>query len=240
MSESSIVPVRGPRWTHKRLVDMLTDCYGPSSRGALDVAGVAAHLGVSTSTVRRWLRSSNGPPSRVRPGAPRERITQLQRASDFAEEDSERRYRFALRAIEQVGRGDITPAWRAHGWLDEHIVAIFKVHGKPWHQIVFTKGNRRAMNGLRLRGTVVGAVMVPNRFHAIVVAHLVMLRQQKWRVCPAESQLDSGRTQVWMSDAPPINLEELAAAAVLAAGGCRSPRGLIGGGAACGMEVGRP
>jgi predicted DNA-binding transcriptional regulator AlpA len=37
---------------------MLLDCYGPTPRGAMDVATVAHYAGVSPSTVWRWLSQS--------------------------------------------------------------------------------------------------------------------------------------------------------------------------------------
>ena len=57
-----IRPAHGPRWTRKRLTTMLLDCYGPTPRGAVDVAAIAHYAGVSPSTVRRWLSK---PPTRI-------------------------------------------------------------------------------------------------------------------------------------------------------------------------------
>ncbi|MFL0176384.1 hypothetical protein [Mycobacterium sp. SMC-13] len=87
-----VKPVKGPRWTQKRLVDMLIECYGPSARGPVDVAAVAAHVDVTPATVRRWLHNPDGPPSRTPARVPPDRIRQLQRAPDTAEEEQERRY----------------------------------------------------------------------------------------------------------------------------------------------------
>ena len=53
----AIRPARGPRWTRKRLIGMLLDCYGPTARGSVDIAAVADYAGVSPSTVRRWISS---------------------------------------------------------------------------------------------------------------------------------------------------------------------------------------
>ena len=204
-------PVRGPRWTQKRFVDMLVDCYGPSSRGPIDVAAVAAHVGVTPTTVRRWLKDDRGTPSRITAGLPRHRLPQLQRASEKVESRNEGRYLYALEAIDLVERGNIISPWQTQGWLAEHTVAVVEVHGKPWWQVAVTKANALAMMRLRGRGTILDTVAVPDRFHAQVLAHNVMLRQQNWRVCPAESQLSIGRTQVWMADAPAIDLTGMAA-----------------------------
>ena len=34
---TGIRPIQGPRWTRKRLIAMLVDCYGPTPRGGVDV-----------------------------------------------------------------------------------------------------------------------------------------------------------------------------------------------------------
>jgi hypothetical protein len=54
------------------------------------------------------------------------------------------------------------------------------------------------------------SVTLPTRFHAQVLAHAVMTRQQAWRVHPTPQQLAAGRTHVWMSDAPAVDLTALA------------------------------
>src|SRR5688500_17809093 len=83
-ADSAIRPVPGPRWTRKRLIGMLTDCYGPTPRGAVNVAAVAAYAGVSPSTVRRWIaRGQQG--NRRKPAIPKHRITQLQRGPEVVE-----------------------------------------------------------------------------------------------------------------------------------------------------------
>lgn len=121
-----------------------------------------------------------------------------------------------------IEHGETIPPWRNQGYLDEHTVAIIAVNGKPWQQVVFTKANQRAMAAIHRRGKLVSTVTVPNRFHAIAVTNFVMLRQQEWRVYPAESQLEIGRTQVWMADAPAVDLDALAAAvAAIAAASAR-------------------
>lgn len=190
---------------------MLIDCYGPSTRGPVDIAAVANHVGLTPAAVRRWLRPQNGPPSRVRAALPRERITQLQRARPDVEEAATRRYLYAIGAIEMINRGESIPPWHTQGWLDEHTVAIVAVNFKPWQQVVVTKGNERALTALRRRATILQTQLTPNRFQAQVLAHNVMVRQQNWRVYPAETQLAIGRTQVWMDDAPPVDLQALEA-----------------------------
>jgi hypothetical protein len=190
---------------------MLIDCYGPTPRGAVDVDAVAQYVGVTPSTVRRWIRG--GPrANRRRPTIPQRRIAQLQRGPQIVERRSEQQYQYALEALGALGdESSILPVWRQQGWLDQHSVAIVEIHGKPWHQVVVTKANRRAIDALRRRATVLDSITLPTRFHAQVLAHAVMTRQQAWRVHPTPQQLAQGRTQVWMADAPPVKLAALLA-----------------------------
>lgn len=199
-------PAPGPRWTRKRLLQMLIDCYGPSTRGPLDVNAAADHAGVTPTTVRRWI----APSGHRRPHIPAERITQLQLGSALTERRAAQQYGYAVNAIDKIANGDILPAWTRQKWLDDHTVMIVEVHDKPWHQVVDTRGEKRALAELQRRATIIETATVPTRFHAQVLAHRVMQRQQNWRVHPAKSQLATGRTRVWMADAPPVDLAALA------------------------------
>ena len=211
-ADSLIRPVPGPRWTSKRLIGMLIDCYGPTPRGAVNVAAVADYAGVSSSTVRRWIAGGQQQDRRRRkPAIPKHRVTQLQRGPEVVERRNQQQYQYALDGLGSLGDDQaILPAWRQQGWLNEHTVAIVEIHGKPWHQVVVTKANKRALDELRRRATLLGSVTLPSRFHAQVLTHAVMTRQQAWRIHPTPQQLSQGRTQVWMADAPQVDLAALA------------------------------
>ena len=205
----TIRPARAPRWSRKQLIGMLLDCYGPTARGSVDVAAVAAYADVVPSTVRRWI-SRRHPQSR-RVAIPKHRIVQLQRGPAEVERRNEQQYRYALNALASIeDETSILPAWREQGWLDQHTVAILAIHGKPWLQVAVTNASARALGELRRRGVTVASLTVPTRFHAQVLAHAVMVRQQAWRVHPAPHYLAAGRTQVWMAEAPPVDLAALA------------------------------
>lgn len=213
MSQSGSVlrPVPGPRWTRTRLHAMLLDCYGPTPRGAVDVAAVARYAGVSPSTVRRWL--SKPPAGTRRPVIPKGRLVQLQRGPQEVERRNEQQYQHALNATASIlDDRSILPEWRKQGWLDQHTVAIIAVHGRPWHQVAVTNGTRRALEQLHRRGATVDNLIVPTRFHAQLLMHTVMVRQQAWRVYPVAHRLSVGRTQAWMDAAPAVDLAALAAA----------------------------
>ena len=212
MSRANTVirPARGPRWTRKRLIGMLLDCYGPTPRGAVDVAAVAEYASVSASTVRRWLSSGHPHGSSRRLAIPKHRIVQLQRGPAEVERRNEQQYQHALNALTSIDdERSILPVWREQRWLDQHTVAIVEIHGKPWLQVAVTNAGVRALGELRRRGATVDNLTVPTRFHAQVLAHAVMIRQQAWRIHPTPQQLIAGRTQVWMADAPSIDLAGL-------------------------------
>lgn len=204
-------PVPGPLWTRKRLVDMLIDCYGPAPRGGINIDAVADYAGVTPSTVRRWVAGGHQH-NRRRVPIPAQRIEQLQRGPDLSERRNQQKHQYWLDARASVENGTgILPSWRTQKWLDPHEVVIIAVAGKPWHQVVITNGSPRAVTELRRRGERIATVIVPTRIHAQLLVDAVMARQQLWRVHPSAEQLDQGRTQVWMDDAPPVELAELAA-----------------------------
>ena len=146
-------------------------------------------------------------------GIPKGRLVQLQRGPQEVERRNEQQYQHALNATASIlDDRSILPEWRKQGWLDQHTVAIIAVHGRPWHQVAVTNGSRRALEQLHRRGATVDNLIVPTRFHAQVLMHTVMVRQQAWRVYPVAHRLSVGRTQAWMDDAPAVDLAALAAA----------------------------
>lgn len=210
MTVPPITAVAGPRWTRKRLVGMLIDCYGPSPRGAVDAAAVAAYLDVAESTVRRWISGGRTHANNRHPTIPARRLTQLQIGPPEVERRNDQQSRYALAAIAGLAaQQNITPYWREHGWLDEHTVTVIALTGTPWHQVAYSGGSARSSDVLRRRGAVVDSAVVPTRFHAQALTHAVMLTQQCWRVHPAPSQLKVGNTTVWMADAPAVDLKAL-------------------------------
>lgn len=206
------VPLPGPSWTRGRLADMLLDCYGPDARGRVAADEVAEYVGVTATTVRRWI--SGGRPARRRATpCPARRIAQLQRGPVIVERRNQQLYERAVYALGQIsGGGNILPEWQNEKWLDTHVVVIGEVLGKPWCQVSVANGGHRAMAEVRRRAATTASVEVQTWFHAQILVHAVMSIQQYWRVYPAKSQLKVGRTRVWMNGAPQVNLAALAAA----------------------------
>lgn len=204
-----IEPLPGPRWTRQRLITMLTDCYGRTKRGRLDTDAVAEYAEVTPSTVRRWI---SGPGTARRLSSiPERQLAVLQRGPELIERRNTQQFEHAVQAIGAWSTGEgIREVWRTQGWLNPHGVIRVAINGKPWHQVVISNANSRSMNELRRRATILQTVVLPTRFHAVVLAHVVMTRLQAWRVHPAPEQLATGRTQVWMNEAPTMDLQAMA------------------------------
>lgn len=210
---SPVAAVPGPRWTRGRLADMLLQCYGPDAKGRVDADAVAAYVGVTAATVRRWISGGRRDRRRATP-CPAKRIAQLQRGPEIVERRNQQLYDRAVAALDSIGRGEeIQTEWEKENWLNTHVVVIGAVYGKPWYQVAVTNGSQRAMTELRRRVTVITSAEVPTWFDGQVLAHTVITRQQAWRVHPAKTQLTIGRTHVWMNDAPPVDLAALASSA---------------------------
>src|SRR4029077_7100914 len=119
MSDAAKVirPAHAPRWTRKRLTTMLLDCYGPTPRGAVDVAAVAHYAGVSPSSVRPWL--SRPQPGSRRLAIPKHRLVQLQRGPEQVERRNEQQYRHALNALASIDdEAPNIPEWENKGGPD--------------------------------------------------------------------------------------------------------------------------
>lgn len=204
-------PLPGPRWTRQRLSAMLIECYGRTKRGRIDTEAVAEYAGVTPSTVRRWI---SGPGTARRLSAiPERQLAVLQRGPEVTEQRNAQQFQHALQAIGAWSTGEgIRDVWRTQGWLGPHSVIRVAINGKPWQQLVISNANSRSMNELRRRATILQTVVLPTRFHAVVLAHVVMIQMQAWRVHPTPEQLATGRTQVWMSEAPGVDVEAVAGA----------------------------
>lgn len=223
-------PAPPPRWTHKRLVNMLAACYGTGPRGGVNVAAIADYMGVKPSTVYRWIAPGH---TQYQLGIPRHRLSQLQLAPPIVEIRALQQYRGALKAIETINAEQSWGQWEERGWLKPHRVSVVKLYGKPWHQVLINRAefsrspsrlfgyapppspaggeiNRlRAWQNLRRNDVLLSEVVVPHWFYAQVLARAVMVQQWWWRVYPARRELMIGRTRVWMSDATPVQLRSL-------------------------------
>ena len=143
--------------------------------------------------------------------APAARIKQLPARSEGMRDRNAQQFSHASAAIAKLGdENEILPSWRSQGWLNEHTVAIVGSGGTVAPGCRYQRVGR-SLAALRRRAAVVDTIVMPTSFHAQVLTRAVMLRQQSLRrVHPAADQLEQGRTNVWMADAPAVDLAELA------------------------------
>jgi hypothetical protein len=204
MSKSSNAKANaGPRWSRKRLIGML-DCHGPTARQCRrrrDRRTPASHRPRFAADLRATSQS--------RPVAiPKHRIVQPSagrpRSSDATNSGTSTR-------STRLHRSTMTPRSCRPGSnrvADQHTGPLWP-STQTVAAIAVTNASSRALAELRRRGATVAKLTLPTRFHAQVLAHAVMTRQQAWRVHPIPRRLAAGHTQVWMADAPPVDLAAL-------------------------------
>lgn len=169
-------------------------------RGRVDAVAVGELVGVSPSTVRRWVRV--GLPERRRevfaarilPGDPA--LAQEARELAYARE--------ALADIYGFG-GPMNPAWKAQGWLEPHVLAIVELErlGVCVPRIARADGDQKTRERMRAGGGVVlEEAVFPNRFAAQVAKGQLLDEVGRWRVLLPEGALSRGRTETWLSEAP--------------------------------------
>lgn len=199
--------VAGPEWTRGRLVSMLSDCFGETSSGAVDIAAVARGMAVTERTVQRWIAGADTAPAVI----PAVRLRQLRTGGPSVEKHAAAKATYARNAIRAIalpkGRG-ILPPWERDGWLKQHVVLVLATYSGPWRQLVATNGGDRAVTEIRRRGEILDLTTVTTKFHADLLVHDVMTRLAPWQV--QARPLRKGRGQAWSDDAPDIDLSVIA------------------------------
>lgn len=200
-----------PRWTRRRLLNILAACYGTTQAGDLDVAATAEEFGVTDATVRRWTGGKSG---RIKPRMPAKRLTQLQEPpADVIE-----RERMVANNARTVVAGLHLPhtveRLRQKQWLEPHLVAVLELPyaagGIALRQVVMTRGTPNLVHKLHKRGAIVDFTVVPTRYHAIVLIDTVMRHVHAWRLLPSPALVRESRTQTYASDAPHFDLAVMA------------------------------
>lgn len=208
-----------PAWDDRRLAIILANALP----GALDRHGTrilrthaaAEALGVSDSTIRRWIRH----------GVPLRRLDDLKQIiypSTAILEQEQRDLRAAYRALEELaGIGFTPPAqWRTMGWHEPHVVAVTTLQGAkvcvPRVTLALESRIRRggelpisieASRAMRRGGAVVTeAVITPNRFAAQIIRLELLAQVTDWRVQIHSSLLGKGASQGFLEEAPRTTL----------------------------------
>lgn len=187
-------------WADRQLASVLANALGAFGRRTrLDANVAAKELGVSPSTVRRWVR--NGVPERRR-----DQVAALV-APETAVLDRERReLLFAREALWDIaGRGaPISDAWKRDGWLRPHLLTVVLLRDRGVLVVRLTNPDSGEMSR-RLRadgGEVIEEVEFRNRFRAQVAKGELLEAVSPWRVIVPSGRMSRGRTQAWLASAP--------------------------------------
>lgn len=188
-------PLRGPQ-LQSALANGL-NVFGRRVRLNADAAG--ERLGVSASTVRRWVR--NGVPVKRRADLVSLLAPTVQRL-----EQEDRELRFARDALWDIsGRGaGLNPAWKRDGWLEPHMLTIVLLRDRGVLVPRITRDDSKD-SSRRLRadgGVVIESIEFRNRFRAQVARGELLQAVAAWRVVIPAGGVSRGGPQAWLQEAP--------------------------------------
>jgi len=197
------------RWTAAKLRRVLQSRFGSNIRGHVDAAAAAQGLGVSKSTVYRWLHAPSG---RATAHIPDTRVHQLLTLLQVDEETlriEAQQARLAHKAIARIADADPRDVWLKQRWIEPHRVVVLQLSEPRIRQITIAR-----VDGLKTkvekRGRVVQQLVVPTKFHATILVHDILESVGPWRFRAGTGQVEQGFTQAWMPGAPTIRLSEIA------------------------------
>lgn len=193
-------PLRGPQ-LQSTLANGL-NVFGRRVR--LDAGAAGERLGVSASTVRRWVR--NGVPARRRA-----EVLGLVAPTAQRLEQEEHELRSAREALWDIsGRGaGVNPAWKRDGWLEPHMLTIVLLQDRGVLVPRITRGGSKD-SSRRLRadgGVVIESIEFRNRFRAQVARGELLQAVSEWRVVVPAGGISRGGPQAWLQEAPRPSLD---------------------------------
>jgi hypothetical protein len=178
----------------------------------VDIAAVAAAMGVTERTVQRWLHT---PHARSKPAIPPRRLAQLldllrPSPESLAREAQQARYaEEAIAGFHLPRRMGIKPAWEEQQWLEQHLVVVLEVPVRSRmaiRQITLGRNSVRKLTEFQRRGRIIDQAVVPSRFHATLLVQRVLTEIDPWRYRAETRQVRQGFTWTWTSDAPATHL----------------------------------
>lgn len=177
----------------------------PPREDRMNISRIARALGVSRSTVRRWISSDD-------PKLSRADLTQLhQRAvlrgrGDYLWPDldpvSRRRadlvYETAVRARELIGNEPerIAPEWHKNGTLESHQVHLVWFPHAHAYGVASTR-HEKSLAKIARRGEILQTVTVPDKFSAVALKYEVLRAVDEHRCISPRSLVPTGRTETW-------------------------------------------
>lgn len=203
---------RGPLWTRARLGRVMALRFGATRSGRVDTAVAAAAMGVSRRTVQRWLHAAHGRSLAHIPARRLEQLIALLLPSQETRARQAQQARYAAKAIAQLAdETGVKPAWQRQRWTEPHLVAVIEVRLQELRIRQFAVGRLTPTKRAEVarRGRVADQAVVPSRFHATVLTHLVLTKLAPWRFQAGQDQVLQGYTQAWTADAPRTNLADV-------------------------------
>ena len=196
----------GPEWTGQRLRWALPLLYGTNRRGTTDVGAVASGLGVSRSTVYRWIAA---PDAAIPPGRARQ-ILQAALPDPVTLRRERQAFDYAVDAIDAIAlpphRKATKPEWRDQLWLEPHLVTTLDLDLVQLLQLATTRISGRGVADLQRRAAFADYTTVPTRFHATVLIQSILDDIRPWRIQARALSIGVGPTRTWSSDAPSVLL----------------------------------
>lgn len=192
-------------WGDQRLGVVLGDALGEYNRlGTVKAEYAAARLGVSASTVRRWVR--NGVPE-----ARMADVVHLVRPPRGAFEQERRDLAIArsYSADYRAGRSPFMAEWQRLGWVEPHLVAIVAIRGTSVlvARIANANGDVRSKRRLSAGGEVVELVKFRTKFHADAARLELLEDVHDWRLQLPPGRVSRGGGKAWLAEAPRKGLE---------------------------------
>ncbi|MGL5826240.1 MAG: hypothetical protein ACRCYU_15715, partial [Nocardioides sp.] len=177
----------------------------PPRDGRLNVSAVAKALGVSATTLRRWIAKDDPKLRAAQSRRLRQRAILRGKGhylwpdlDPVARRRSELVYADAVRNDEMIRTEPerVAPPWRKNGTLDPHVVQI--VFFPKAHVFgVSAATHEKAQAKVRRRGEIIESTVVPNKFAAIALKHEILTRFDEHRCITPRRLVPTGRTETW-------------------------------------------
>lgn len=190
-----------------RLRTLLRLALGERPDGRMYTSSVARELGVSPSTLRRWVRD----------GVPEARwqdVDALVRPSPRVLQQEQIDLRRFVHERDAFADVDVKalPEWVHRGWEQPHRLSLVKI--ARLHVVVprmtahppTPPARRRQLEGVRAQDWYSQAIrsewLFPSRYHAAAARLELLAGLSAWRVQLRAGLLDRGATQAWLDEAP--------------------------------------
>lgn len=189
----------------------------PPKRGRLDVARAATSLGVSESTLRRWIKHAKAAemPASAHAKLPRLHQLAILRGRGqllwppLSRTSRERQLALAAEARRSLDFTRAEPQHAPKNWLTPH--TLYLVHYPRARCYGVASGSTKStLDKIRAAdGTVVAQASVANR-HAAALAKAAVLEQvREGRCIPPRELVPTGRTEAWLQSHGTVNLDDV-------------------------------